>query len=367
MYNVSYNIQANLVPFRMENYGFRYNDFVPRLYNLCLDIGFEPGKILPSTAFCSDTSQGIPVILLAKHFGVFPFDHGQEGGIMACERHRAHAHHGQDIVIVQASHIAYDSEQRKFGAFHYPHTEHSECSSTCGKISDALSQYLSRYHFACNHIFVDMHRDHCYLTIDNQYLLSNHQQALRLKLDKMLKQGINNEIIPVKVKSTASTFIASEQFCKHMRWFFEVNEGDQPIGDALLPEYFSFDTNLGNVDGSRQVEQNIVGVMSEIVTSVDPMLTAAQANTQAEFDRAFRSIAQESAYKNKNLLYISGLHIDIPPSKGQKFVQTKFIPWAAYIQLKNGERYLLEQEQLYQKIKTSKDENLAQLNFDKMI
>ena len=31
-----------------------YNTFVPRLFNLCLSHGFEPGKIMPSRAFCSD-------------------------------------------------------------------------------------------------------------------------------------------------------------------------------------------------------------------------------------------------------------------------------------------------------------------------
>ena len=354
MYNISDNIRSNLVPFPTENYRLPYCDFVPRLYNWCLDLGFQPRKILPSTAFCSDQSQGIPIILLAKHFGVFPFDHGREGGIIACDRHSDHAQHGQDMLIVQASHIAYDSAQSK-----------------CGTISKALKPYLESYQLACNHIFVDRQRENCYLTIDNQYLLSDRKQALRLNLDKMLRCDVNKEIIPVAVKNTASTFMASEQFRKHISRFFEVNEDNpQPIGDALFSEYFSFDTELEEgveVDGVRQFEHNIIGVMNEIVTSEDPLLAAAQANTQAEFDRAFHSLSQEPAYKNKNLLYISGLHIDIPSSNGKKFVQTQFIPWAAYVQLKNGERYLLEQKPLYQKIKASKGDNPDQLNLDKII
>lgn len=153
-----------------------------------------------------------------------------------------------------------------------------------------------------------------------------------------------------------------------MSWFFIQNEGPAPIGDALLPEYFTCRTDLReDVDGSRQLEQNLIGAMPWIVSSADPMLTAPQANTQAEFDRAFRSISRESAYRNKNLLYISGLHVDISPEEGQQFILTKFIPWAAYVQLKSGERFILEQDELFQKLSESNEENPAQLDFDKAI
>ena len=54
--------------------------FVPRLYNLCLSLGFDPGTIMPSRAFCADESQGFPIILIPKHFGAFPFAHGRAGG-----------------------------------------------------------------------------------------------------------------------------------------------------------------------------------------------------------------------------------------------------------------------------------------------
>ena len=112
MYNVRKEVHANLGHFRMKNYWFRYSNFVPRLYNWCLKIGLEPGKIMPARAFCSDESQGYPVILLAKHFGVFPFNHGRVGGIMANGRHGPHAHHGKDLLIVQASHVGYDQSPK---------------------------------------------------------------------------------------------------------------------------------------------------------------------------------------------------------------------------------------------------------------
>ena len=107
MYNVRDNVQARIGNFRMDHYWFRYSNFVPRLYNWVLDLGFEKGKIMPSRAFCSDESQGYPIILLAKHFGAFPFNHGQVGGIVATDRHGPHAHHGKDLAIILASHVGY--------------------------------------------------------------------------------------------------------------------------------------------------------------------------------------------------------------------------------------------------------------------
>jgi hypothetical protein len=65
--------------FKIEKMAIRYSQFVPQLYNYCLSLGFERKKMMPSRAFCSDETQGYPAILLAQHFGTFPFDHGQVG------------------------------------------------------------------------------------------------------------------------------------------------------------------------------------------------------------------------------------------------------------------------------------------------
>jgi len=104
-----------LAEYRVDPNPMRYSQFVPRLYGLCLGLGMEQGRIMPSRAFCSDESQGYPVILLAKHFGAFPFNQGQIGGVVATDRHGPHAHHGQDPVILQASHVGYGAETGTFG------------------------------------------------------------------------------------------------------------------------------------------------------------------------------------------------------------------------------------------------------------
>src|ERR1700759_5390489 len=87
-------MQGMIENFRIGPYAMRYSVFVPRLYNLCRSLGFERNRMLPSRAFCSDESQGYPVIFIAQHFGTFPFDHGRVGGKVAINRHGPYANHG---------------------------------------------------------------------------------------------------------------------------------------------------------------------------------------------------------------------------------------------------------------------------------
>ena len=111
----------------------------------------------------------------------------------------------------------------------------------------------------------------------------------------------------------------------------------EPIGDRLLPEYLSFQADIqGDLEGRSHLEQNLLDPMAWIVTAPHPLLTAAQVNTQVEFDRTFRTIVREHGYRGKRVLYVSGLHIDISPQAGQRFPLTKFVPWAAFVQQPDG-------------------------------
>ena len=138
--------------FPIRDMMMRYNVFVPRLYNWCKSLGFTPGKVMPSRAFCSHESQGYHIIMMAKHFGTFPFNHGVVGGIVATDRHAPHATHGQDMLIVQASHVGYDPENQVFGTYRRAQTTHMECSLSCGKIQQVISWYQNEYEFARHNI-----------------------------------------------------------------------------------------------------------------------------------------------------------------------------------------------------------------------
>jgi hypothetical protein len=54
--------------FQLGERAMRYSLFVPRLYNYCLSLGFKRALMMPSRAFCSDESQGYPVILTSSSF-----------------------------------------------------------------------------------------------------------------------------------------------------------------------------------------------------------------------------------------------------------------------------------------------------------
>jgi len=86
--------------------------------------------------------------------------------------------------------------------------------------------------------------------------------------------------------------------------------------------------------------------MPWIVCSTFPLLTAAQANTQVEFDRTFRTLVNAEPYQGKQIVFISGLNIDISPHKEVSFPLTKFVPWAAFIQDQNRHCFVLEQEEI---------------------
>jgi len=96
-------------------------------------------------------------------------------------------------------------------------------------------------------------------------------------------------------------------------------------------------------------------------------LTAAQVNTQAEFDRAFRTIVKEHGYQGKKVVYIAGLHIDISPQPGQLFPLTKFVPWAAYIQDSDGSHQTLEQHELMNALLAHPDQNPDMIDLEDAI
>jgi hypothetical protein len=107
--------------------------------------------------------------------------------------------------------------------------------------------------------------------------------------------------------------------------------------------------------------------MPQIVTSRFPSLTAAQANTQIEFDRAYRTLLKEPSYFGKNLAFIAGINIDISPQKGQMFPLTKFVPWAAYIQTKNDKQFTREQKEIVEDLHAQSAENPDRIELSKAI
>jgi hypothetical protein len=76
---------------------------------------------------------------------------------------------------------------------------------------------------------------------------------------------------------------------------------------------------------------------------------------------------QEPEYQGKQLLFISGLNVDISPEEGQIFPLTKFIPWAAYYQTADGKHQTWEQAELYDMLKAQPIDNPDQVNLEDAI
>ena len=109
--------------------------------------------------------------------------------------------------------------------------------------------------------------------------------------------------------------------------------------------------------------------MPTLVTSANPALDAARFTTQVEFDRTYRSILREGhgCYRNKNLLLVSGVNIDISPRQGFPFPLIKFVPWAAYGSLRDGKSFVWEQAEISEALRRQPVENSDRLSFDAAI
>ncbi len=350
--------------FHMADVAMRYSDFVPRLYNLAKSLGFTPGEIMPSRAFCSDESQGYPIILIAKHFGAFPFNHGQVGGVVSTDRHGPHAHHGKDLVIIHASHVGYDPDTKVFGVYRRLQTAKHEETTSCGKICGVLDWYEKEYHFAKNNIHFSKENGEILIAIDNWLLHDDRQQGLMLKLDQLLEKDQAGELHAQKSLSTSKVFPVAKSLLESLpKQIKQLSEGEtRIIGNALKAELFEFKRQPQD-----HMDQNLINAMPYIVTDRWPALKGAQVNTQVEFDRAFRSVVQEPGYQGKQLLFISGLNVDISPKAGQLFPLTKFIPWAAYHQTSDGQHETWEQADLYEKLMAQPNKNPDQVDLEQAI
>ncbi len=350
---------------------FRYSAFVPRFYNLCKSYGFKSGQIMPSRAFCSDENQGFPIILIAKHFGTFPFNHGMVGGIVATDRHGPHAHHGQDLVIIQASHVGYDPDSQTFGSYKRLQTQTLEHTACCGKIGAVMDWYTKEYAYARQNIRYTLADGRAAILIDNLYLEPDRGQGLFLRLNKLIAPGpsggADNRLSrPIGQLSTATLFPMHTELEEKLPPAHR--DRSLSIDRDLTPDLFYFKRDISDtLEGRDQLEKNLARQMPRIVTSPHPFLSAAIANTRIEFERSFRTLLQAPGYRGRNLVFISGINIDISPREGQLFPLTKFIPWAAYVQTGKNRSFIMEQTELTDALKNMSPKNPDKIELSKAI
>lgn len=370
------HIIRKLAPFKVDGLAIPYPEFVPKLYNFCISLGFQKGLIMPSRAFCSDENQGWPIILLTKHFGTFPFNHGRVGGIVATNRHGPHSHHGEDSVLVQASHVGYDPHSGIYGTCTRPKMQGTCISASCGKIAHVITPYLERYKSARTRVF--LHRDdkgNRLITVKNAFIdfdIHPVKNGIVFNLENIVKTNPDGKIVPMAAISTGQTYEVSEKFRKRIdatgyKW--KTGNGEM-IGDHLTADLFYFRQEFHETDESLLLEKNLIEFMPTIVTSPNPSLRAAKINIQLEFVRTMNSIRRGKEYAGKNLLYIAGLNIDISEQSDHP-ATTYFVPWAAHIELRGGTpaeyEHPVEQDRLFELIMAQDIENPEQADLKEQI
>ncbi|KAB2319647.1 hypothetical protein F8A86_06350 [Betaproteobacteria bacterium SCN1] len=361
-------VPSALASFRLEDRMLCYNTFIPKLYNWCLSLGFTPGKIVPSRAFCSDESQGFPIILITKHFGAFPFNHGRVGGIVSTDRHAPHADHAKDLVLVQASHVGYEPETGDFGTYRRLHTTDAHHSCSCGKIGRIIEWYAREYAYASENVRLLRHEGQLAVLIDYMLIARQRQEGLFLHATRLVAGAERGQPRPAATRSTGHIFLASPDLIARLGEDAWPVDGSIAIGKRLAAEDFYFRHKSDNPDPFQdQLESNLITPMPWILSSRHPLLTAACANTLAEFERTYRSLVQTPAMAGRNLIFLSGLNIDISPLPGDEFPQTKFVPWAAFVQHANGHREILEQDQLFETLSRASRDNPAQMDLEKAL
>lgn len=368
MFSYRATIAEALRSFRLDGRMICYNNFVPKLFNWCLSLGFDPERLIPSRAFCSDENQGFPIILMAKHFGAFPFNHGRVGGIVSVDRHAPHADHGKDLLLVQASHVGYEPETGEFGVYRRTHTVEGGYSCSCGKIGHIIERYQRDYRYAIDNIRLTRHNETPALLIDNCLIAPNHTRGLMLDFSRLIHDFADGHPLPIQRSSTGHIFRAAPALIERLGASAFPEENCLPIGAGLAPEDFYFaDPELETDPSANQLEHNLLAPMSWILTSRHPHLTAAIANTQLEFDRTYRSLAIAPSLRGRNFLFVAGLNIDISPKPDEDFPLTKFVPWAAYHQRADGSSAILEQDEVIEQLGGHSIENPRQIDLEKAI
>jgi hypothetical protein len=368
MFSYRATIAEALRSYRLDGRLICYNSFIPKLYNWCLALGFDPERLIPSRAFCSDENQGFPIILMAKHFGAFPFNHGRVGGIVSVDRHGPHADHGKELLLVQASHVGYEPETGEFGVYRRTRTVDGGHGCSCGKIGHIIERFQREYRYAIDNIRLTRYDEAPALLIDNCLVAPTHTRGLMLEFSRLVRDFANGRPVPVQRSSTGHIFRAAPALIERLGEGAFPEEDCSPIGVGLAPEDFHFaDDAIDDELSPNQLEHNLLAPMSWILTSRHPHLTAAIANTQVEFDRTYRSLAIEPAMRGRNLLFVSGLNIDISPKPDEDFPLTKFVPWAAYLQRADGSSEIFEQDEVIEQLGMQSSENPKQIDLEKAI
>lgn len=279
----------------------QYGEFLERLKNYCLSLGFQSPIIDKET---------IPYL-------------------------------EKDSVMILSTRIPYEPCWGVYGGLPRPLIHEKNDCRTEGTISDFIAPYLARYQFAQNHIYLACHEsDHCLITLPTDLINRGKESAgknLKILQEKIVERDERGHYTPHSVSESHVSFLLSAQYSNFLKesHFFWKDGITQRIGDFLTADLFAFDDVQQSNDCDKAVRsyvETLLPFMNDIVTNDNPQMLAAKLHLQTEFSQAVDLMLHSQEEKDiGNLLCIAGLDIDAAAFRGED--EHYFVPWTAYLHL----------------------------------
>lgn len=298
-----------------------YAEFIPRLKNYCLSLGFN------------------------KTFSMTLADLPMQKSDDPCRpTENFPGSTEQDAVVILSTKVPYEPSWGVYGGLPRPLIHERTDCRTEGTVSHFIAPYLVQYQFAQNHIYLSCKEVGTYLvTLPADLIgegITKSGKNLKIRLDKFTEPDEDGHFVPVMTADSFVSFPLSDQFLLYLHdHHFSWKKGKiQRIGALLTADLFAFkeiaqstsgNGNSGN-DGSRSTFiKTLLPAMNRIVTHTNPQLRAAVIHLKNEFTRLVDEILNTQGQRNAaNMLCIAGLAIDVAPFKGRG--ERYFVPWAAY-------------------------------------
>ncbi len=304
-----------------------YGEFLPRLKNYCLSLGFrKPVLTIPQSSKQLETNPADkPLPILTESAPVYPEN---------------------DSVIILSAGVSYDPSWGVYNGLPRPLIHEATDCRTEGTISNFIAPYLRQYKYAQKHMYLTCHETQDitqYLVVLPTDLVNSEEKSdggkLKILLDKIAEPDEQGRFFSHNVSDTFVSFQLSAQFVKFLsEKDFSWRAGKvRRIGDLLTAELFVFEDVL-HVDcpdncagnGNPFVE-TLLPFINRIVTNTNPQLLAATLYLQSEFSRTIDDMLHAYGKEDSgNLLCIAGLDIDAAAFRetGEHY----FVPWTAFWQ-----------------------------------
>lgn len=307
---------------------------------------------------------------------------------MALDRHGPHAGHADDVVLIHAPHVGFDPSSQVYGTYRRrqieagPESGEMQMSGTCGKMVGVMGPFIQAYHGLLGRIRARVEGEQVVISVSRELLPSQDplEDGIFLRFEKLLAKGALDD--PVLRRSVTCVFPASDSFADEFidlmrtedffdREFDWHSLRDPKLSHLLKEDMFGFKKNPESLLGEEhRLERSLLPNLPRVLTSpYDNELSASLICMQSEFDRSVHSVAAEPSYKGKNLMLITGLNIDISPAQDleEAFPQTIFLPWAAYVQLRDGSQRVIQQLDLISELSAQPTDNPDAINLETSI